>query len=148
MVGSLNLNLKPKRLIGSVLALSAGLVFTMEASAMQVGFKINDRTYVQELPDSEAAQSFAAALPVTLTFEDYAATERIAYLPQKLKVSSNVSHTPKRRDITYYVPWGNLAIFTKDFRHSSGLMYIGTLDEEVLKAIEESGDSPVTISVN
>jgi hypothetical protein len=31
-------------------------------------------------------------------------------------------------DITYYAPWGNLAIFYKDFSYSAGLIKLGTLD--------------------
>ncbi|WP_337926728.1 cyclophilin-like fold protein [Paenibacillus caui] len=30
--------------------------------------------------------------------------------------------------ITYYAPWGNLAIFYRDFRYSSGLIKLGSID--------------------
>lgn len=126
--------------LGAVMA----LIWSVESMAMSIGIEVNGQSFVQELPDNDGARQFAQALPVTVTFENYGSTERIAYLPQKLPSSSNVSCNPKRRDLTYYVPWGNLAVFTKDFRHSSGLLYIGTLSEEVLQAIENSGDSEVT----
>lgn len=31
-------------------------------------------------------------------------------------------------DITYYSPWGNLALFYRDFGHASGLVRLGRLD--------------------
>jgi len=31
-------------------------------------------------------------------------------------------------EITYYAPWGNLAIFRKDFGYSEGLIRLGKFD--------------------
>lgn len=134
-----------KRVLGGLI-FSVGLICT-GVNAMELSFEIGDRSFKQSFPDSEATERLAEVLPVTLSFEDYGSTERIAYLPQKLNVSSNVSHNPQRGDLTYYVPWGNLAVFVKDFRHSQGLMYIGSLDEELLQAIKSSGEQQVTIKV-
>jgi hypothetical protein len=34
-------------------------------------------------------------------------------------------------DIAYYAPWGNLAIFHKDFGYSDGLIILGKIDGDV-----------------
>jgi len=39
------------------------------------------------LDDNETARDFAAMLPLTLTLEDYASTEKISYLPRKLSTT-------------------------------------------------------------
>jgi hypothetical protein len=35
---------------------------------------------------------------------------------------------PDVGEITYYAPWGNLAIFRKDFGYSEGLIRLGKFD--------------------
>jgi len=35
---------------------------------------------------------------------------------------------PTVGDISYYAPWGNIAIFYKDFSYSEGLVKIGHID--------------------
>lgn len=50
---------------------------------------------------------------------------------------------PETGDITYYIPWGNLAVFVKPFRESNGLMPLGHLTQEALDAIKASGTAKV-----
>jgi len=81
------------------------------------------------LEDSEAARDFASLLPLSLTLEDYAATEKISDLPRPLSTSgAPAGITAKVGDLAYYAPWGNFAIFHKNFRYSSDLVRLGTLD--------------------
>ena len=42
--------------------------------------------------------------------------------------TSREGSTPSIGDIAYYSPWGNLAIFYRDFRYSSGLIKLGKID--------------------
>jgi hypothetical protein len=57
------------------------------------------------LADSEAARDFASLLPLSLTLEDYAATEKISDLPKPLSTSSAPAGiTPKVGDLAYYAP--------------------------------------------
>jgi len=64
-----------------------------------------------------------------LTLSDYHATEKVADLPRELVTRDvPVSYTPKAGDITYYAPWGNLAIFYKPFRTSRRLVRLGAFD--------------------
>ena len=66
---------------------------------------------------------------MSLTLEDYAATEKISDLPRKLSTEdSSAGSTPSIGDIAYYSPWGNLAIFYRNFRYSSGLIKLGKID--------------------
>ncbi|CAB3883781.1 MULTISPECIES: cyclophilin-like fold protein [Achromobacter] len=89
------------------------------------------------LEDNAAARDFLAQLPLTLDLQDYAATEKIAQLPTKLSTAgASAGMTPSIGDITYYAPWGNLAIFYKGFGHSAGLVKLGRIhgDIQVLRA--------------
>ena len=47
-------------------------------------------------------------------------------------------------DITYYAPWGNLAIFYRGFRYSPGLIRLGRI-ESGIEAFGVSGSLNVTI---
>ena len=86
-------------------------------------------------------------LPMTLTLEDYAATEKIAYPPRKLSTTGAAPGSdPSVGDIAYYAPWGNLAIFYRDFGHSPGLIKLGKIDSGV-EAFNISGSMKATIEV-
>lgn len=96
---------------------------------MRIYLVIGDTTLIATLEDSPTARDFAALLPLRLPLEDYAATEKIATLPRKLSTAgAPPGITPKTGDLCYYAPWGNLAIFHKDFRHSTGLILLGRIE--------------------
>jgi hypothetical protein len=106
----------------------AQAVVLREASTVKINIRIGDRSIPATLNDSKAAQDFASLLPLSLTLEDYASTEKIGDLPRKLSIDgAPPGFDPSVGDITYYAPWGNLAIFYKDFEYSSGLVSLGTL---------------------
>jgi hypothetical protein len=84
------------------------------------------------LDDNESANDFAAMLPMKLALEDYASAEKIADLPRKLSTKgASAAYTPSAGDISFYAPWGNLAIFYEDGHLSSGLVRLGRLDSGV-----------------
>lgn len=90
----------------------------------------------QQLPatllDNKTARDFINLLPLSLTLEDYAGTEKISDLPQRLNIEdAPTGSDPSIGDITYYAPWGNLAIFYKDFKYSKGLVILGHIDESI-----------------
>ena len=83
-----------------------------------------------EILNTRSGKEFLSQLPATLKFEDYNSTEKISYLQSKLSGDGEPEgFTPKRGDISYYMPWGNLAIFYRDFRYSRSLIKIGTLND-------------------
>lgn len=99
---------------------------------MNIRLTIDGQVLSATLEDSAAARDFAALLPLTLDLEDYAATEKIAQLPKKLSTTgAPAGMTPTIGDITYYAPWGNLAIFYKDFGHSAGLVKLGRIEGDI-----------------
>ena len=107
-------------------------VSNQETSSMNIRLTIDGQVLSATLEDSAAARDFAALLPLTLDLEDYAATEKIAQLPKKLSTAGvPAGMTPTIGDITYYAPWGNLAIFYKDFGHSAGLVKLGRIEGDV-----------------
>ena len=85
---------------------------------------------VAELNDNAAAESLWAMLPLTLDFEDFNGTERIAYTDEKISTEgAPASFTPNAGDITLYAPWGNIAVFYRPFRESRGLVPLGRFVE-------------------
>ncbi len=93
---------------------------------MKITFPPNGTPVVAVLDDTAATRDFLALLPLTVTLEDYAATEKIAYLPAKLDTQgAPEAIEPKAGDFAYYAPWGNLVLFHKDFRRSPGLVRLG-----------------------
>lgn len=99
---------------------------------MNIHLTVNGQVLSATLEDSAATRDFLALLPLTLDLEDYAATEKIAQLPKKLSTAgAPAGMTPSIGDITYYAPWGNLAIFYAGFRHSAGLVKLGRIDGDI-----------------
>ncbi|MDV5171598.1 cyclophilin-like fold protein [Photobacterium rosenbergii] len=99
---------------------------------MKIQFVFDDRTIGATLNDTPSARDFVGQLPLTLDLEDYASTEKIAYLPSKLtKEGSPPGVSAKVGDISYYAPWGNLVVFYKDFGYSSGLIKLGEIDSGI-----------------
>ncbi|PKQ78853.1 cyclophilin [Aeromonas sobria] len=91
---------------------------------MNIKMTIAGQIITATLEESLSARDFFAMLPLTLPLEDYASTEKIAYLPRKLTTQDA---DPGVGDITYYAPWGNLAIFYRDFGYSTGLIKLGRI---------------------
>ena len=106
---------------------------------------IDGKVLEATLLDNPTARDFLSLLPITLTLEDYASTEKISYLPRKLSTAGAPAGVdPAEGDITYYAPWGNLAIFYKDFGYAKGLIKLGSLDSGV-EMLSTRGALKVTI---
>src|SRR5450830_143960 len=57
------------------------------------------------------------------------AHDLISLLPRRLSTAQAPrGHTPRAGDLTYYAPWGNLALFHKDFSFSTGLIRLGRIE--------------------
>ncbi|MCX4189243.1 cyclophilin-like fold protein [Methylophaga sp. OBS3] len=102
---------------------------------------------VASLDDSAASRDFIKLLPLTVTLDDFHQTEKIVVLPEALSTDGAASgYSPRKGDIAYYKPWGNLAIFYKDFGHSAGLIRLGHIDNN-LQVLSQSGSLDVTIEL-
>jgi hypothetical protein len=84
------------------------------------------------LEDNVASRDFAALLPLDLTLKDYDRTEKIADLPSRLSTKGMPDGIdPDIGDITYFAPWGNLALFYRDFSYARGLVRLGRIETGV-----------------
>jgi hypothetical protein len=99
------------------------------------------------LNDSQTARAFVSQLPLILTLEDYAKTEKISYLPRKLSTEgAPAGSDPDVGDIAYYAPWANLAIFYKAGSYSNALIILGKIDGD-MEAFNAPGSLKVTIEL-
>ena len=116
-----------------------------EGKVIKVQIDVDGARVIGELDDGLAARDFASLLPLTVTLEDYGTIEKIADLPRRLDIRGMPAGTAAAQgDITYYAPWGNLAIFQKEFRYSEGLVKIGRIDVG-LSALRRKGSIKATI---
>lgn len=95
--------------------------------------------------DNATARDFLALLPLTLTLEDYNNTEKVSDLPKRLATEGAAQGLdPQPGDITFYAPWGNLAIFYRDFGYARGLVKLGQIDSGI-ELLKRQGAIKVTI---
>jgi len=112
---------------------------------MKIRLTINGKAINATLIDNATARDFLTLLPMTLTLEDYAATEKISYLPRKLSTAgAPAGSDPSVGDVTYYAPWGNLAIFYRDSRYARRLIQLGRIESGV-EALSVTGPLKATI---
>lgn len=113
-----------------VLALLTIVSAAWAEAPKRVKFTWDGGEAVAELNASPSAESLWAMLPLTLDFEDFNGTERIAYTDEKISTDgAPASYTPNAGDITLYAPWGNIAVFYRPFRESRGLVPLGRFVE-------------------
>jgi hypothetical protein len=116
-----------------------------EASTMKIRLTFDGKAVEATLLDNATARDFLSLLPMTLTLEDYNSTEKIGYPARKLSTADAPAGVdPSVGDIAYYAPWGNLAIFYKDFGYSRGLIGLGRIDSGI-EALSVPGSLKVTI---
>lgn len=97
--------------------------------SMKIRIVAGSREFTATLEDNAAARDFATLLPLELILRDYNRTEKIADLPKHLSTQGAPDGIdPEIGDLAYYAPWGNLAIFYRDFSHSRGLVRLGHLE--------------------
>ena len=116
---------------------------------MKILLKVEGTALAATLEDTAVARDFTALLPLELSLEDYAATEKIAYLPRKLTTTGAPSSTAAAAgDVCYYAPWGNLALFYRDSGHAKGLIRLGRLvDRDGVDALRRPGTLHASIEM-
>jgi len=93
---------------------------------------VGEQALTARLYDNATARSFITQLPLTVDMDDYAGAEKIFYPQEKLSTSER--HTvsdPAIGDINVYAPWGNIAIFYKNYSASRELIRIGRIEEGI-----------------
>lgn len=112
-----------------------------ERSTMKIRIKIGKEVLTATMLDTETGRDFVSILPLKLRLKDYAGTEKISDLPGKLSTKGAPSgYDPSAGDIAYYAPWGNLAIFYKDFGYAEGLIKLGSVDGGIEKLVRIQGE--------
>ena len=61
-------------------------------------------------------------------FEDFAKTEKISRLSKRLSTDGRTTdYEANVWDVTYYVPWGNIAVFYENYEPSKDLIRMGRI---------------------
>ncbi len=103
-----------------------------KVTEMKIRLIFNDAVLTAAMYDNPTARDFISLLPLTIKLEDYAGTEKVSDLSRKLSLKDAPSGSdPSIGDIAYYSPWGNLAIYYRDFSYSGGLIILGKIDSGV-----------------
>lgn len=125
-----------RALLTAVLLCLATAVIAQE-TPMKIRLIVDGKVIGATLADNATARDLLSLLPLTVTLEDYAATEKITYLPRKLSTAgAPPGSDPDVGTIAYYAPWGNVAFFYKDAPYARGLIPLGRIDSgiEALRA--------------
>ncbi len=124
-----------------VIAVAQNNIEANERSTMKIRIKVGKEVLTATMLNTETGRDFISMLPLTLRLKDYAGTEKVSNLPRRVSTKNAPSgYGPSVGDIAYYSPWGNLAIFYKDFSYSKGLIKLGSLDGGIEKLAGRQGD--------
>ena len=119
----------------------------VKTDTMKLKLTIGEKTATAILYDNPTSKDFASLLPITLELEDYNNTEKIGTLSKKLSTqNAPAGFDPSVGDITYYAPWGNFALFYKDFSYSGGLISLGKITSGI-EAFQTGNSLTVTIEL-
>lgn len=118
-----------------------------EATSMKVNITVGDRTITATMEDNAAGRDFLSRLPLEVTLNDYNNTTEKIFYPNPSLTTEGVTRgcAPTPGDITIYAPWGNVAIFCKNWPHSNDLIKIGRIDGNGIEALTVGGDIQVKI---
>jgi len=117
----------------------------VQETLMKIEIVVDGVTATATLFDTPTGRDFALLLPLSLTLEDYAEIERISNLPRRLSTAQAPDGmTPEAGDITFYAPWGNLAIFVQGRSYARSLIPVGKVDSG-LPALQRHGPLSVQI---
>lgn len=114
-------------------------------TSMKLNITVGSRTITATMEDNAAARDFLSRLPLEVTLNDYNnITEKIFY-PSPALTTAGVTRgcSPAPGDITIYVPWGNVAIFCKNWSRSNDLIKIGRIDGDGIGVLNVVGDIAV-----
>lgn len=117
------------RTVFAVLVLCLSNSAIAQETTMKIRLIIDGKVISGTLVDNATTRDLVSLLPMTVTLEDYAATEKITYLSRKLSTAgAPPGSDPDVGSIAYYAPWGNIAFFYKDAPYARGLIPLGRID--------------------
>ena len=111
---------------------------TPDATSLHINIIVGEQTITATLEDNGAARDFLSRLPLEVTLEDYNnGTEKIFYPDPELSLDDTPRGcAPIAGDITIYEPWGNVAIFCRDWPESNSLIKIGHIDDDGINLLQ------------
>ena len=109
-----------------------------DAASLNINIIVDEQTITATMEDNGAARDFLSRLPLEVTLEDYNnGTEKIFYPDPALSLDDTPRGCePKAGDITIYEPWGNVAIFCRDWSESNSLIKIGHIDDNGISLLQ------------
>jgi hypothetical protein len=121
---------------------------SVEMEDIKIKLTYNKEEVIVNMYDNPTTKDFLSQLPLTITLEDHAGTEKISYLSKKLSTEEAPSGSdPSIGDFSYYAPWGNLAIYYRDFGYSNGLIKLGEIESGLEKLENISENVKVRIEI-
>lgn len=89
--------------------------------------------------NNATANDLIAQLPLTLTFSDFNAHEKLATLPRKLSLDGvPQGDGANPRDIGYYAPSGHLVFYYAKVGYFKGIVRIGQFDSDMNFIMKQS----------
>lgn len=112
---------------------------------LKIKISVGGQAITAAMEDNAAARDLISRLPLEVTLSDYNRTEKIFYPDPKLNIEGvERGCAPVAGDITIYAPWGNVAIFYKDWPQSDALIKIGHIDGDGISVLSAyNGDVAV-----
>lgn len=99
---------------------------------MVLKIKIGNQIAKAILYDNPTSLDFSKLLPLNVELKEYSNTEKIFTPSKKLSLeNAPKGFKPSIGDLTYYAPWGNIALFYKDFNYATGLVPIGKITQGI-----------------
>ena len=98
--------------------------------------------------DNPAVRDLLSMLPMTLTFEDFAGQEKIAYPPRDVQFAGSAPSAAGAGDVAVYTPWGDIAFFYAGGRGapSEQIVHLGRFDAS-LEQLELLEEGEVTVDI-
>jgi hypothetical protein len=119
-------------------------------SQTRVRFTVGDTEIIVRTADNPTSRDFVSMLPLTMTFRDFNAMEKIGDLPRRLATQGSTGSPPANGDLICFVPWGNLGFFYNAARRDASFDHqvipIGTV-EFGYDRLSELESGPVRVEV-
>src|SRR5215204_1707656 len=98
----------------------------------RVRFAVGDAEIIVRVADNPTSRDFVSMLPLTLSFRDFNAMEKIGDLPRRLTTQGSTGGPPANGDLICFVPWGNIGFFydaaRRDVSFDDQVIPIGTVE--------------------
>ena len=107
-----------------------------------------DKEVIIAMENNKTVDDFLSKLPMTVVFEDYNNTEKIAYLDNELvKDEEAAGCKPEAGTFALYAPWGNLSVFYKEWSYTGDLIPMGEIESGLEDLTSMTDDFTVTIDL-